>query len=63
MFIKLIYIVNQCASLTNSFCSNAISDTELHVYSDTYTRKNLTTCQQDVFATGFCIAEACQQVV
>jgi hypothetical protein len=26
-----------------------------------YTRKNLTTCQQDVFATG--LQQACQQVV
>jgi hypothetical protein len=26
-----------------------------------YTRKNLTTCQQDVFATG--LWQACQQVV
>jgi hypothetical protein len=41
---------------------------DIRIYKDIYenrpcsvTRKNLTTCQQDVFATG--LQQACQQVV
>jgi hypothetical protein len=33
----------------------------MHVKCGMYTRKHLTTCQQDVFATG--LWQACQQVV
>jgi hypothetical protein len=34
---------------------------EPHVLPFIYTRKNLTTCQEDVFATG--LLQACQQVM